>query len=839
MPDTAATGCDSLSIARPGAIQPFAALVAVDRDWHVRAASANLAPLLGLAGPALPGTPLSRLLPPASLHRLRGAAPRSDTRSDTPPEVARLFGLRLGQTRRADVALHALPDGWVIEAEPARRAAAPLLGLVHRLADRARARPDLPALLDEAVRGLAALTGFDRVLAYRFEADASGRVVAESDAAGPPRFLGLRFPASDIPAQARALYARNLLRVIADTEAAPVPLVPAAAAPDLSMSMSRAVAQVHLDYLRAMGVRASMSVSLPGDQPGSLWGLLACHHGQPHAPDYATRSAVELYGQILGHEIAARRRAADRDAAEALEQAVRTAGPAGSRAAHLLPVVRARLGCDGVALVEARSASTGPAVDGAGLLPGIAILRALAARAGTAPGETRAAQLPGWGQADLAVALPVTGQSALVLVRRRPDTADLWAGNPAEALTAGPARSFAIWRAGGNAPAPSLDAGEQALARGLAAQLAAAQPRADDGPPRPVVPDTVPAAPDPTAPNLTPDARIARATLDADEARHRARHVFQLAAALARSTLPPAEADRMARALADLARTSAAAPADPRPVRLSQLIAAELAPWRPGLAGCGPLRGDDPLLPPALVLPLTIAIHELAANAARHGALARRGGSLHLRLRRSRRSGIAHLLWVERGGPVPRTDARPGTGRAIVARALATLPGGHVRVRLGAAGLAARLSFDLPPEPGTAQARASLLVVEDDPLVATDLSRMLADLGHGPVTIARTLPEATAMLRTASPAAVLCDLTLAGDSGLPVVTQARDAGLPVIVVSGADPVAGASRDPGLVMLTKPVSPANLARALASVLATPPPDAGPGPVSRADTRPLED
>lgn len=835
MPDTAATGCDSLSIARPGAIQPFAALVAVDRDWHVRAASANLAPLLGLAGPALPGTPLSRLLPPASLHRLRGAAPRSDT----PPEVARLFSLRLGQARRADVALHALPDGWVIEAEPARRAAAPLLGLVHRLADRARARPDLPALLDEAVRGLAALTGFDRVLAYRFEADASGRVVAESDAAGPPRFLGLRFPASDIPAQARALYARNLLRVIADTEAAPVPLVPAAAAPDLSMSMSRAVAPVHLDYLRAMGVRASMSVSLPGDQPGSLWGLLACHHGQPHAPDYATRSAVELYGQILGHEIAARRRAADRDAAEALEQAVRTAGPAGSRAAHLLPVVRARLGCDGVALVEARSASTGPAVDGAGLLPGIAILRALAARAGTAPGETRAAQLPGWGQADLAVALPVTGQSALVLVRRRPDTADLWAGNPAEALTAGPARSFAIWRAGGNAPAPSLDAGEQALARGLAAQLAASQPRADDGPPRPVVPDTVPAAPDltapdPAAPHLTPDARIARATLDADEARHRARHVFQLAAALARSTLPPTEADRMARALADLARTSAAAPADPRPVRLSQLIAAELAPWRPGLAGCGPLRGGDPLLPPALVLPLTIAIHELAANAARHGALARPGGSLHLRLRRSRAPGTAQLLWVERGGPAVRADARPGTGRAIVARALATLPGGHVRVRLGAAGLAARLSFDLPPDPGTAPAQAlspaptPVLVVEDDLLVATDLSRMLADLGHGPVTIARTLPEATAMLRTAPPAAVLCDLTLDGDSGWPVVTQARGAGLPVVVVSGADPVAGASRDPGLVMLTKPVSPADLARALARVLAAPPPDAGPRP-----------
>lgn len=784
MADTPDTDCDDLPIARPGAIQSFAALLAVDRDWRIACLSANAAAILGAGTAVAVGQPLAGVLPPATVHRLRGAAPPSDSTD----EVSRLFGLRISRSRRADAAIHAASGGWVIEVEPARRAAAPLLGLVHRLAERARARPDLPALLDEAVRGLAALTGFDRVLAYRFEADASGRVVAESDAAGPPRFLGLRFPATDIPPQARALYARNLLRIIADTEGPPVPLIPGTTAPDLSLSMARAVAPVHLDYLRAMGVRASMSVSLPGDEPGSLWGLLACHHSRPLSPDYAMRSAVELYGRILGHEIAARRQAANRDAARALERAARGSGAGRPEAGQLLPAVQARLGCDGVALVDTRG------VDGAGLLPGIETLQMLAAAASAGPGETRATDAARWGEAHLALTLPVTPQSALVLVRGRKRTTDLWAGNPDEALTAGPARSFAVWRASDDGRAPSFDPGDRALARGLAAHLAAARSWPQAG------------GCDTTDPVPGPGSVLGE--LVAEEARHRARHAFQLAAALARSTLPVAEADRMARALADLAATNAPPPADPQqPVHLSQLISTELAPWRPDLAGCGPLRGADPVLPAALVLPLTLAVHELAANAARHGALARTGGRLVLRLRRHRATGRASLLWVERDGPPPRRDTPRGMGLAIVGRALATLPGGRAHLRLGARGLVARLTFDLAPGP------ARLLVVEDDPLVAADVVRMLAALGHGPCAIARTATDAARQIVTAPPAAVLCDLSLGEDSGWPVVALARAAGLPVVIVTGADAVPGPDPESALVMLTKPVSGPALDHAL--------------------------
>jgi light-regulated signal transduction histidine kinase (bacteriophytochrome) len=117
-------------------------------------------------------------------------------------------------------------------------------------------------------------------MVYRFADDGTGEVVAESAVSDLPPFLGLRYPASDIPVQARALYRRNYLRIISDANAEPVPILPATVPEggelDLSMSGLRSVSPIHLEYLRNMGVRASMSISIL--QRGELWGLIACHH---------------------------------------------------------------------------------------------------------------------------------------------------------------------------------------------------------------------------------------------------------------------------------------------------------------------------------------------------------------------------------------------------------------------------------------------------------------------------------------------------------------------------------------------------------------------------------
>ena len=121
-------------------------------------------------------------------------------------------------------------------------------------------------------------------------------VVAESVAAGHGTFLGLRYPASDIPPRARELYLRNRVRLIPDVHAAPAPLVSAAGPPDtvdLSDATLRAVSPVHLEYLRNMGVRASASLALVVD--GSLWGLVACHsYTAPRRPSQRIRITLDV-----------------------------------------------------------------------------------------------------------------------------------------------------------------------------------------------------------------------------------------------------------------------------------------------------------------------------------------------------------------------------------------------------------------------------------------------------------------------------------------------------------------------------------------------------------------
>lgn len=158
--------------------------------------------------------------------------------------------------------------------------------------------------LDRMCRSLQRFTGYERVLVYRFDEDWSGQVVAEAAAAGEaPRYLDHRFPATDIPSQARALYVEQPVRVIADVDAEPVPLIgvpgvaPGLDDLDLGLSMLRAVSPNHLQYLRNMGVRASVVLSLI--HRGSLWGMLVCHHPSPRVPPRHMTHSLCVASEIM------------------------------------------------------------------------------------------------------------------------------------------------------------------------------------------------------------------------------------------------------------------------------------------------------------------------------------------------------------------------------------------------------------------------------------------------------------------------------------------------------------------------------------------------------------
>lgn len=169
-----------------------------------------------------------------------------------------------------------------------------------------RSQRELFQSLAEEVRYL---TGYDRVMIYRFMPDQHGIVEGEALREGLDSYLGLHYPATDIPPQARRLYSLNLIRVIADLNVEPVPIEPQACPLtgrplDLTYSSFRSVSPIHIEYLRNMGVAASMSISIVNE--GQLWGLIACHHYQPRNLSLEIRAACELLGSLAGSYVVTR-----------------------------------------------------------------------------------------------------------------------------------------------------------------------------------------------------------------------------------------------------------------------------------------------------------------------------------------------------------------------------------------------------------------------------------------------------------------------------------------------------------------------------------------------------
>ncbi|MGY1703484.1 SpoIIE family protein phosphatase [Geodermatophilus sp. SYSU D00697] len=290
--DEALARCADEPIAVPGAIQPHGVLLAVtEPDLRVVVASANAAELLGTE--------------PASLADVLTSADLDRLRDGLAGDLALLNPLRVTVAGgEVDLVVHRAEGLLVTEWEPltgAEQGGADWHRRLPVVLQRLSAAATLEELATTLARDVRALTGFDRVMVYRFDPEWNGEVVAEDRREDLEPFLGLRYPASDIPAQARALYATNWLRLIPDATYRPVPLHPAVnpltGRPlDLSGAVLRSVSPVHLEYLANMGVVSSMSVSLI--DRGRLWGLVSCHHyAGPHRPSYADRVAAEFLGR--------------------------------------------------------------------------------------------------------------------------------------------------------------------------------------------------------------------------------------------------------------------------------------------------------------------------------------------------------------------------------------------------------------------------------------------------------------------------------------------------------------------------------------------------------------
>jgi chemotaxis family two-component system sensor kinase Cph1 len=312
--------CDREPIHVPGAIQPFGALLALDAGRRLMRRSQNAEALLG------PLPALGQQLPPAHFAELEPLL-----EAFTRDVHAELEPLELWLEDRCFDVVAQRSGPWLLLEFELRDPEAPPLSVfalkAQRGLERIQRQRTLEALLEVATEEIGNLTGFDRVMAYRFLHDDSGHVVAERKKPELETFLGLRYPASDIPAQARRLFALNRLRFIPDLSYRPVPLEPECGPGtldplDLSQSMLRSVSPVHVEYLQNMGVTGSMSISIVVG--GDLWGLFACHHYDgPRLVPHSVRVATQLLAQVVSvlvERIEIEQRSRALDAARVLRQ---------------------------------------------------------------------------------------------------------------------------------------------------------------------------------------------------------------------------------------------------------------------------------------------------------------------------------------------------------------------------------------------------------------------------------------------------------------------------------------------------------------------------------------
>ncbi len=456
------SNCEREQIHLAGSIQPHGALLVVSpSDQVIVQASDNASAYLGV-GMKLQGLRL-RALGGNLWDRANGRLP--DSLKTIPAAVACTVGVR---NEPCTALLHRAPDGELVveieRTEPANDFPDALESAVQSLV----IATNLQALCDESARIFRKLTGYDRVMIYRFDEAGHGEVFSETKKPELAALLGNRYPASDIPQMARRLYERNRVRLLADVDYAPAELEPRRSPVsgkelDMSLCYLRSVSPIHLQYLKNMGVAATLVVSLMVG--GRLWGLVSCHHYSPRILRFESRSVCELLAEVIGTRIAALEsfmRGQGELAARRLEQRMTEwisrdgdwRGALFDRTRPLLLPLKA----DGAALIFEGEVLTTGDVPGTEEIRDIAhwvspkLGRGLFSTSSLGEEEPRFAPLAGVASGVVVVRISAQSDEMLIWFRNERVRTVTWGGNPYKSPSLeddprelSPRRSFAQW----------------------------------------------------------------------------------------------------------------------------------------------------------------------------------------------------------------------------------------------------------------------------------------------------------------------------------------------------------------------------------------------------------
>jgi light-regulated signal transduction histidine kinase (bacteriophytochrome)/CheY-like chemotaxis protein len=828
------TNCDREPIHIPGTIQPHGAMLVLDpATFKVLYASDNAAAATGHDA-VLPGTELAAITGDTVAHDIRNAAAKAGG-----SEIAGIvLNVRLPTiSYPVDLVVHRHKGYAFVEIEPSHGegpAGEGALDTTQTLIRRIGLETDMESIARSGARLIRAFLGYDRVMVYKFLHNGAGRVVAEAKRAGLNSFMGQHFPASDIPYQARRLYLLNTIRMIGDAAYAPIalmpPLAPGEAPVDMSFAQLRSVSPIHCEYLRNMGVRASLSISIVVD--GELWGLISCHHYEPKIVPLPLRIGAELFGQYFSLQISvAERRAqivASNLARERLDKIVGGLSSDGSLAVNLrehLPEFASLVECDGAALWhdgEWTAFGTTPPHSAADTLVTLVTQQAKTGVWHTP--ELRTMLNPTeYGTAVagvLAIPLSSVPRDYLLLFRSEEAHNVEWAGEPgkkavatADGIRLSPRGSFNTWREDVRGRSRPWTDPELAVAEAIRTYLRDIVLRHNE---------------------ITAEERARaekRRRVLNDELNHRVKNIIALVKSIALQTGAHATSvadystslEGRLRALA-FAHDQSLAGAGAG--NLTTLVEAEASLHRYGatpdrviVSGPG-LKLDDRTFGV-----LALVVHEMMTNAAKYGALSVPEGRLMISWALDE-AGNCNLHWDEAGGPTLAEPFHEGFGSKLIRSTITYDLGGAVDITYAPTGMRARLTIPashvseaesaVAPKPdivrvGSTLVGLSILVVEDQALIALDTEETLRRLGATDIRLTPNVAEAELAITTFEPDVAVLDFNLGGETSENIADRLLGQRIPFVFSTGyGDNVMIPERFRHVPVVRKPVNGTTLA-----------------------------
>lgn len=803
------TNCDREPIHILGRVQSFGALLAISSDWIINHASTNLKNFVGVDAPDAIGTPAIDIFTASAIHEIRS---RLQLLSG-PDSVERIFGIALIDAKRLfDVAVHLSGRSFIVEIE--RHQKAPRgdhTSYVKPMMERISAAKTPEKLCDIAARQLRALVGFDRVMVYKFGENGSGTVLAESLNGQRDSYKGLRYPASDIPKQARKLYTRSLLRIISDVSDAGIEIIPARSPDgiplDLSMSTTRAVSPIHLEYLKNMGVGASMSISIL--KRGELWGLFACHNDSPKTLSYSLRSAAELFGQLFAFVLDQRETDEER------------ASQAKTQALH--DQLMSRLG-DGSAIetnLDMLMESIKPLIpfDGAigwidgnftsaGLTPTreefIDLAKFLNTTSSSRIFDTKnlislypkAESFADRTAGILVLPISRSPRDYIVLCRQEVARMVTWAGDPNKPVTAGkfgsrltPRKSFEAWQEVVRHTSTPWTDSECRTAETLRITLLEIVLRMSD-----------------VSMKERARAQESQEILIA-ELNHRVRNILNLIKGLINQSKDDAKSiaeftDIVGGRVHALARAHDQITKENwSPASAQDMIRTEAKAYLDKKSGRIKIVGPDALITPPAFTTLSLVIHELMTNSMKYGALCDSTGHVDITLTQ-KDNGALEIEWLERGGPaITAPPIRKGFGTTIIERSIPFELKGTAEISYEPAGVEAKflipqafvskyrapVSQDIDsPSKDTPKAALSgaVLVVEDNIIIAMDAEDIMKDLGANSVSVVSDVSSALTAISETDFTFALLDVNLGTETSEPVAELLTEKNIPFAFATG-------------------------------------------------------